>query len=264
MNIALPSLFRCISRIILCFLFLFFSSASILLAYTENSQSENLARFDAGNKAYEQGKYADAVAAYEKIQRAGDGSPALYFNLGNAYLKLNQTGHAIAAYKKAKQLAPRDADIRANLEFARHQVQGPTAYLNLWERWLDWFSLNEWTLVTAGCVWVFFSLLTIRQFMPQLRFSFRTIIPVFGVASLLLSGCLASLYHERGDKMAIVTSDVAIAHQGPLDESPAAFTTYDGAELRLLDIKGDWFQITTDSRRIGWLRRNDALVVPQL
>jgi tetratricopeptide (TPR) repeat protein len=246
------------------FLFVIFPSSPLLLAASQNSQAENLARFDAANKAYEQGKYADATAAYEKIQRAGASSPALYFNLGNAYLKLNQTGRAIAAYKKARQLAPRDADVRANLEFARRQVQGPTAYRNLGERWLDWFSLNEWTMVTAVCVWVFFSLLAIRQFMPHLRFSFRVVVPVFGIASLLLSGCLAILYHERSEKIAIVVTDVAIAHHGPLDESPAAFTTHDGAELRTLDTKGDWFQVTADSRRIGWLRRTDALIQPQL
>jgi tetratricopeptide (TPR) repeat protein len=242
---------------------LWFSTGPIASCAVEGSATAETL-FDAGNKAYEQGKYSDAIAAYEKIERSVGASSALFFNLGNARLKAGQTGRAITAYRMAKRLAPRDADVRANLQFARNQVQGPTVYRNLWERWLDWLSLNEWTTVTACCIWIFFLLITLRQCMPALRQSFRALVPIFGVASILLLGCVVALYHERGTRMTIVVSDVAIAHQGPLDESPPAFTAHDGAELRLLDIKDDWFQVTTDSRRIGWLRKNDAMLVPQM
>ena len=47
-------------------------------------------------------------------------------NLGNAYFKSGQLGKAIAAYREAEQMSPRDPDVRANLRFARNQVQGPT------------------------------------------------------------------------------------------------------------------------------------------
>lgn len=227
------------------------------------SNGELGALFESGNKAYEQGKYADAAAAYENIRHAGGSSPALLFNLGNSYLKLNQTGRAIAAYKTARQLAPRDADIRANLQFARRLVQGPTVYQNLWERWLNWFTPNEWTVAAASSAWIFFVLLAIRQFKPELKTSFRALIPIFGGATVVLVVCVLILYQDRSDRIAIVVSDVAIAHKGPLDESPAAFTIHDGAELRLLDAKEDWFQVTADSRRIGWLKRSDALLIPQ-
>src|SRR5208283_2864410 len=48
--------------------------------------------FNQANRLYEQGKYTQAAAAYEKITRAGTVSPALYFNLGNAWLKGGQIG----------------------------------------------------------------------------------------------------------------------------------------------------------------------------
>src|SRR5262245_52855944 len=48
--------------------------------------------FDHANKLYEEGKFAEAAAAYEKMLRQGQASPALYFNLGNAFFKAGQIG----------------------------------------------------------------------------------------------------------------------------------------------------------------------------
>src|SRR3989442_2159968 len=80
--------------------------------------------FDQANKLYEQGKFAEAAASYERILQGGQASAALYFNLGNALFKSGQTGLAILNYRRAEQLAPRDPDIRANLQFARNSTMG--------------------------------------------------------------------------------------------------------------------------------------------
>jgi FOG: TPR repeat len=225
------------------------------------SAADESSLFDSGNKFYEQGKYADAIAAYEKIRQSGMGSSALFFNLGNAYFKQKQTGRAIIAYRMAKELSPRDADIRANLEFARKQIQGPTVARIFWDRWLDWFSLNEWTVAASLFVWLFFVLLALRQSAFASPGSLRTVLVGVGVISFILLGCLGMVFHERRISSAIIVSDMVVAHKGPLDESPPAFTVHDGAELRLLDTKGDWFQVALDSRRIGWLRVSDAKLV---
>ena len=59
--------------------------------------------FETGNKLYEERKYPEAAAAYETILAAGHASPAIYFNLGNAYFKASQTGRALVAYRRAEQ-----------------------------------------------------------------------------------------------------------------------------------------------------------------
>src|SRR3974390_2710102 len=100
--------------------------------------------FDGANRLYEEGKYTDAVRAYQTLVQSGTVSPALYFNFGNALFKSGQIGRAIAAYRQAALLTPRDPDVRANLQFARNQVQGPTLRAGRWERWLGRLSLNEW------------------------------------------------------------------------------------------------------------------------
>jgi len=43
--------------------------------------------FESANKLYGQGKFAEAASAYEQILKSGRASTAVYFNLGNAFLR---------------------------------------------------------------------------------------------------------------------------------------------------------------------------------
>ena len=63
--------------------------------------------FIQANRLYEEGKFAQSAAGYEKIIQAGSVSSALYFNLGNAWLKAGQFGKAILSYRQAEAIAPR-------------------------------------------------------------------------------------------------------------------------------------------------------------
>ena len=126
------------------------------------------AAFESANKLYEEGKFAEAASAYEKVLQGGQTSAALCFNLGNAFFKSGQIGRAIAAYRQAERLAPRDPDLRANLQFARNQTQGPTLAPSRWQRWLGRLTLNEWTVLAAAAVWLWLLLLAVLQWRPRL------------------------------------------------------------------------------------------------
>lgn len=217
--------------------------------------------FETANKLYEEGKFAEAAAAYEKLAQSGQTSAALCFNLGNARFKSGQIGRAIAAYRQAEQFTPRDPDLRANLQFARNQVQPPTLSPDRWQRWLGRLTLNEWTLLAAAVIWLWLLLLAILQWRPALRPALRNYAIALAIlAGLLCGGVALALRAARFTPTAIVTSREAVVRYGPLAESPAAFNVHDGAELRILDQKDDWFQVSAGPRRIGWLRRDQILV----
>jgi tetratricopeptide (TPR) repeat protein len=219
------------------------------------------AAFDSANKLYEEGKFAEAVSAYEKLAQSGETSAALYFNLGNAFFKSGQIGRAVAAYRTAEQLTPRDPDLRANLQFARNQAQGPTLSPGRWQRWLGRLSLNEWTLLAAGAVWLWLLLLAVLQWRPALRPALRTYVFALAILTVFLCACVAaSLRETRFTRIAIVVTSEAVVRYGPLAESPTAFTVHDGAELRVLDQKDEWLQVSAGPRRVGWLRRDQTLV----
>jgi tetratricopeptide (TPR) repeat protein len=219
--------------------------------------------FEAANRLYEEGKFAEAAAAYQKLAQTRETSAALYFNLGNALFKSGQIGRAVAAYRAAEQLTPRDPDVRANLQFARNQTSGPTLAPKPWQRWFPRLTLNEWTLLAATPFWALLLLLAAGQWQPTLRANSRGLAIVLASATVLSgAGLGVAWYKARSAHTVIVVTRDAVVRHGPLDESQMAFTVHDGAELSVLDQKDDWLKVTTDPARIGWVRRDQVLVAP--
>jgi tetratricopeptide (TPR) repeat protein len=232
-------------------------------AFGTTDTGETRTGFDTANKLYEEGKFSDAAAAYERMLQGGVASPALYFNSGNAHFKAGRIGPAIAAYRRAEELAPRDPDVRANLRFARNQVQGPTLRVGLRERALGVFSLSEWSWFATAAFWGWLGLLVFRQVRPAARRSLRNWVFLAALLTLMVGAGLGWSLHARFYvQSAIVVVSDATVRNGPFEESPVAFTARDGAELRVRDQKDDWLQVTAGPRRIGWLPRAQVIVLP--
>jgi tetratricopeptide (TPR) repeat protein len=215
------------------------------------------AQFDAANTLYAQNKFAEAATAYEQIIAGGSVSPALYFNLGNAHFKSGQLGHAIAAYRDAQELAPRDPDIRANLQFARNRVQGPRVTPARWQTWLANLTANEWAAVSTVAIWVMFGLLIARCVRPALTPTLRpwTLASIIAALAIFVGTRLA-MHQSHSRFIGIITVADATIRNSPLDEAPSAFTAHDGAELRVLDHKDEWLQVTDDKHQFGWVKRS--------
>jgi hypothetical protein len=120
-------------------------------------------------------------------------------------------------------------------------------------------SLNEWTGLTAGALWLTFLLLAGMQLRPALRVSLRTVTLITGGATIVLAICLfADVQLNSSRDLVVVTARDVLIRNGPLDESQTSFTANDGAELRVLDRKDDWLQVTDGTRRVGWLKRGEV------
>ncbi|HUA37696.1 MAG TPA: SH3 domain-containing protein [Candidatus Sulfopaludibacter sp.] len=238
--------------------------AFALLVVAGNAFAADIAAdFNAANKLYAEGKFAAAAGAYEKILQTGVASPALWFNYGNAEFKLGQPGHAIAAYRRAELLAPRDAEVRANLEFVRNQVAGPTLRQSRWEDWLGALSLDEWTTLAMGTFWLSFILLVLRQIRPASRTQLRGLIS--GIILLTILSCAglgaaATIHYSK--TTAVVIEPEATARSGPFTEAQDLFKVQNGAELAVLDRRNDWLQVADGSGRIGWLPVKQVEVLP--
>ena len=113
-------------------------------------------------------------------------------------------------------------------------------------------------------VWITFGLLIARQLKPALVPALHNWTWLAAGSTAILCVCLALAFSQvNGQQIAIVTVADATVRNSPLDQSPSTFTAHDGAELRVIDSKDDWLQVTDDTRRIGWLKRESTSLVRQ-
>jgi hypothetical protein len=227
--------------------------------------------FDAANKLYEQGRYPEAAAAYEQLAQTRPGSPTLTFNLGNAWFKAGQNGRAIAAWRRAEQLDPRDPNTRFNLQFARKKVAGGEGVVGpAWQRALRTLTLNEWTMLGAATLWLWFILLALREVRPTLRPALRGYTATVGHATAALATCVAAAAQlQFNQQAAVIIVPEAIVRTGPLDEAKVLYQFRDGTELTVLDQKdlasGDqkqtWLQVRDHAQRVGWLKRDQVILL---
>jgi tetratricopeptide (TPR) repeat protein len=223
----------------------------------------NGSAFEQANKLYEQGKFGEAAAAYEKMIGGGQASAAVYFNLGNACFKDGQLGRAIYSYRRAEWLKPRDPDVQANLLFARKVASGAVPEeVNYWHQFIGKLSLNEWTLFTLLAWWTWIGLLAAVLWQPRWRATVRSYLAPCGAAAVLLTWFTWAAAGERlRGNPGVVIAKEAVIRYGPVPESRSFYTLHDGGEVQVLDHKGDWLQVADSAQRIGWLRQAHVLLL---
>jgi tetratricopeptide (TPR) repeat protein len=229
-----------------------------LTAFAESAEKQ----FEQANKLYEQGRYAEAASAYDQLISDGQVSAAILFNRGNAFFKAGEMGRAIASYRQAQRLSPRDPDLRANLKFARDQVNDEEAVVPLHLTWLRTLTVNEWTLLAATATSIWFLLLALTQWRPTLRAHTRLWRILIGLSALMFVAlvCIRYLDEYSSPEAVVIVPETEVRH-GPLEESKPSFTARDGMELRILDRKDEWLQVENSRRQAGWLRASDVLEV---
>ena len=194
-------------KILICLVVLLFA-ANLFAA-------DATADFSSANELYAKGKFAEAAAIYENILKTGGQSPSLLFNAGNAEFKAGHPGKAIAAYRRAELLAPRDPELRANLAFVRKQVQGATLRESRWQDWMGALTLNEGALLTAVFFWAMFALLAARQIHPALAPKLRSATRLAAVLTIFSGAVLAlQAANHFNSSVAVVMDAEATARSG--------------------------------------------------
>jgi tetratricopeptide (TPR) repeat protein len=236
----------------------------LTVAFAGNLVAAGVAdNFSTANKLYAEGKFSAAAVLYESILNSGTTSANLLFNDGNAEFKAGNLGRAIAAFRRAELLAPRNPEIRANLDFVRNQVQGSTVHEHRWQDWLGQLTLNEWTLFTAIAFWLTFILFAVRQLRPALVPALKSVTSIFTLLTILLGAALGVQAADHfTNSVAVVTAAGAVARSGPYDDAQDAFVSHDGAELPVLSRHDDWAQVTDGAGRVGWMNKKQIQVLP--
>jgi tetratricopeptide (TPR) repeat protein len=213
-----------------------------------------------GHDAYEQGRFLDAVLAYEKAEELGVRNAALYYDLGNAYFKSGNLGNAIASYRRAERLAPRDDLLHANLDYVLSlredkavQPTWPWPFSMLRSLY-GGLSLNEWFVVAVG-MYVLLSLLVLLRLVMHNR---PALLRAGMIASLVLllsslGALVGKVRSERFVRSGVVVADEIQAMSGPGTDYTQEFKLHEGTEVRIEVQRPDWLRISVGGKLRGWV-----------
>jgi tetratricopeptide (TPR) repeat protein len=234
----------------------------IAFAFIASNLIGDESRFDQANGLFEQGEFETAIVEYSSLIDAGIQTPAVHFNLGNAYFRQNNTGMAIYHYLMAQTLDPLDADVQANLKFTRESAGLPSGGISSpWRQWLRILPLNTWFLITLLPLWTYcllktFQLLTASTKGEGLRSASGWMIAP-GVCLLAIIAWAIS-----GQHVGVVITDKAPLHASPFSDSKNLGEMKTGEEVQLLAEKKQWRQIRNTKGELGWLEMSHLKAIP--
>jgi|SRR5690554_1094789 len=218
--------------------------------------------FDKANELYQQENYQEAIQVYEQILENKQHSVELYYNLGNAYYKLNEIAPSIYNYEKALLLQPNNADVKNNLKFAQNMMIDSFSEVPKvgFSNWLSGFTsvyhYDIWANIAIG-----FSFLVLLSFIGYYFIS-RMVLKrtFFALALLFLVGLILSVITASFEKNqtenynpAIVFSESVAVKSEPNTNSSNAALIHEGTKVYVLESLDDYYKVELPNGKSGWL-----------
>lgn len=244
-------------------LFLLALIANYSFAFSQDLE----ASFEEGNGLYQEKKYDEAIEKYKSITDAGLESAALYYNMANAYFKMNQLSKAILNYERAARLAPNDDDIRQNLNIANEatidrfetlpEPMIKTAYTSIFKA----FQPGTWGVLAL----VFLMIMLIGTYF-YLYSSLRRQGFAVGIFSLLLGLislwlAYAHLNNLQNYRPGIVTATSTYVKSGPGEKAEDVFILHEGTKATVTEFYDNWKKIKLPDGKIGWISAKDIVEI---
>ena len=226
---------------------------------TSSALAQSDADFANANQDYAQGNFKEAISGYETLVRSGQWSANLFYDLGNAYFRTDDFGHAILNYARALSLERHHPEATANLQIARDEARALEMQLSWPERYLQFASVNQYSIAAATAFWLaIFAIVT-------LIFSRRrsvTVIAMLICCLLVFAVAVCAIYTlDRGSKgraLAIVTSKDVQARLATADTANSVLALPEGSEIKILSTRGDWLYAALPNNLRGWIPAKNA------
>jgi tetratricopeptide (TPR) repeat protein len=226
--------------------------------------------FEQANQFYRSNDYQKAASLYEQVVKNGYESPYVFFNLGNAYFKLQNIPAAILNYERAHRLAPHDEDISYNLRLANLRIVDriePVPELFIiawWKSCVNFLSSGGWATVSIIALWCIVAgiaiLLMSRLLMLQ-RIALFTALLAFLIAIVGFIATYQRLRIERDSQSAILFIASVSVKSAPDEQSTDLFVLHEGVKVEFLDSVGEWRKIRLLDGKVGWLHSSAAQVI---
>jgi tetratricopeptide (TPR) repeat protein len=227
--------------------------------------------FVAANEKYNSGNYTVAIEKYNEILNSGNHSSELYFNLGNAYYKLDSLAQSIYYYEKGIKYFPNDHSLIQNLEYLNNLTVDNIEFLpedilsKQFNYLLKYFSLTTWSIISiiVGTLSCFLFIIYYFSKSPKAkRFTFIIFILSFVLTSFLIF-INFKIYNFQGNyEFGIVFKDVIEVNFEPNDKSEVLFKIHEGTKIEIIEnFDNDWLKIKLPNGEVGWVIKNQIKII---
>ncbi len=228
--------------------------------------AQNEALFNQATTAYNEGEFENAVSSYEQIIENGQHSAELYYNLGNAYYKLNKIAPSIYYYEKALLLKPNDSEILNNLSYAQNmtldaiEALPETGLSKIYDNVVNFLSFDQWayTAITGMLLFVFcYIAFYYFDYSSSKRIAFITSLVCISFTIIALLFAFMQYNDFNKNQPAIVFVDEVNIKSDPNSSGQEVFKLHSGAKIFVLDQLNDWKKIKIANGKTGWIQAED-------
>ena len=215
------------------------------------------------DEAYTQEEYEEAIEMYGQLL-AEDPSAEVYYNMGNAYYRLDSIARAILCYERALLLQPGDEDVRFNLQVARSKTVDKIAperemfFVTWYHSLVNFLSVDAWAYVALVALALAVVALLVYFFAYDERLRRITFFLSIAMLVLFLLGNLFAWQQQKtlvGHDSAIVMDESVAVKNIPSENGSDEFTIHAGTKVVITDdTMSDWKQILLPDGREGWVR----------
>jgi len=216
------------------------------------------------NRLYQQKNYDSAAVLYEKIASLKTENAEVYFNLGNAYYKLNKIGPAVLNYERALRYRPGYSEASDNLELTQSRIS------NRIRSSQDIFFVAWWKALTRAqlaSVWAITSLILFLFALSYFVARKWGKTPSWlqpQIALLTLAVCVCTIVFAYISARRQVVHNTAVvmeqnaAFRKDLKSTQSLLLVPEGTVLKIESEISGWSQVKLPDGRTGWIRA-DAL-----
>jgi len=209
------------------------------------------------NESYHEKDYETATGIFENLIAQGQINGYLYYNLGNTYMRLGRTGHAILNYLHAKSLLPRNENLDANLRYAISQTSDQLnppqgGFISGLLFWVESISLIEHFQLLILFNVIFWSVSV--GFLYYRKPSWKTLKKI-SLAILLLVFFSAGIkyYFQFEQKIGVVLESKVGVKSDRGTQDITLFELHEGAIISVNEANGEWVHISLDKDKNGWV-----------
>lgn len=268
--------------------FIYFSILSALFVAFAFAMPLRADEISAADSAYSAEQYPEAISIYDSIASRQGVSSELLFNLGNAYSKSGDYGHALVYYLRALRIDPSNKKAEANVKYIESKVydankaelKGKKLSLDpdastffssvrkficanhLSDTWAVW-SLVCFLLAVAGVALYIFT-----QGVIWRKIGFFSSFIFIGFTAVLLVFSFMAASYQTHDGVVVGTKVKLMSEPSGVSKEHAVALNR-GTRLNVLDVfpappdHPQWYKVRLNSDFVGWLSSDDFMPVEE-